>query len=253
MARTDPFAASAADTNGKGEARTHALVDDHGFRFPREAMVTRQLRGRNIRDERVLRAMLALPRHRFVPPELARVAYDDTALPIGCDQTISQPYMVALMLEALELRGHERVLEVGTGSGYQAALLGLLAREVYSVEVIAELASQARNVLSELGCTNVKVVLGNGSIGLPQAGPFDAIVVAAGAPEVPAALTAQLRDGGTLVIPVGGHGYQELVRVRKRGGTSTREVLTTCAFVPLVGEQGWSAATRANRSGQHAE
>lgn len=217
----------------------YALSDDRRFRFQRESMVTRQLRGRGIRDERVLRAMLALPRHRFVPPEMAHLAYEDNALPIGSGQTISQPYMVALMLEALELKGHERVLDVGTGSGYQAALLGLLAREVYSVEIVPALASSARTALESQGVTNVKVALGNGSIGLPQAGPFDAIIVAAGAPEVPNALTAQLAEGGTLVLPVGGRSYQELVRVRKRKGTTTRESITSCAFVPLVGEQGW--------------
>jgi len=216
-----------------------ALGDDYKLRFQRETMVTRQLRGRGIRDERVLRAMLALPRHRFVPPDMAHLAYDDSPLPIGSGQTISQPYMVALMLEALELKGHERVLDVGTGSGYQAALLGLLAREVYSVEIVAELAAQARSVLAELQFTNVKVLLANGSIGLPQAGPFDAVVVAAGAPEVPPALMAQLEEGGRLVIPVGGDSYQELLRVRKRWGATTREVLTGCTFVPLVGEQGW--------------
>lgn len=223
---------------------TPVLVDDRKFRFLRESMVTHQLRGRGIRDERVLRAMLALPRHRFVPPDLARAAYDDNALPIGWGQTISEPYMVAFMLESLGLEGHERVLDVGTGSGYQAALLGLLAREVYSVEVVPELASGARNVLAELGVANVKVALGNGSIGLPQAGPFDAIVVAAGAPEVPAALTAQLNDSGTLVIPVGGRFYQKLVRVRRRGDTTTREGLAGCAFAPLLEEQGWAAPGR---------
>ena len=226
-------------TTEKDGTFLYALSDDRRFRFQRELMVTRQLRGRGISDERVLRAMLALPRHRFVPPDLAHLAYEDNALPIGSGQTISQPYMVALMLEALELNGHERVLDVGTGSGYQAALLALLAREVYSVEIVPALASWARSALEVQGITNVKVALGNGSIGLPQAGPFDAIVVAAGAPEVPAALTAQLAEGGTLVIPVGGHAYQELVRVRKSHDTTTREGITTCSFVPLVGEQGW--------------
>lgn len=235
---------SNAGANGSDATWTNPLADDHRFRFEREFMVARQLRGRDIRDERVLQAMLAVPRHLFVPPELAQSAYDDSALPIGYDQTISQPYMVAFMLEALGLEGRERVLEVGSGSGYQAALLGLLAREVYSVEIVPELASRAHDLVSELGFTNVKVALANGSIGLPQAGPFDAIVVAAGAPEIPAALTAQLKDGGTLVIPVGGHTYQDLVRVRKHGSTTTREVLTTCAFVPLVGARGWSERPR---------
>lgn len=242
---TDRGTSSWVSRTDESEAR--AFGDDRSFRFQREAMVTRQLRGRGIQDERVLHAMLTLPRHLFVPPEMAHVAYEDSPLPIGSGQTISQPYMVALMLETLELKGPERVLDVGTGSGYQAALLGLLAREVYSVEIVAELASQARNVLAALELTNVKVMLGNGSIGLPQAGPFDAIVVAAGAPEVPSALTAQLSEGGTLVVPVGDHSYQELVRVRKRQGKTTRETLTGCAFVPLVGEQGWSHPRNATR------
>lgn len=243
---TDRIMLSREHASRNERAWPPTIADDGRFRFQREAMVMRQLRGRSICDERVLQAMLALPRHHFVPPELAQLAYDDCALPIGWDQTISQPYMVAFMLEALGLEGHERVLEVGTGSGYQAALLGLLAREVYSVEIVADLASRARSALVELGFANVKVALANGSIGLPHAGPFDAIVVAAGAPEIPAALTAQLKDGGTLVIPVGGHAYQELVRVRKRRGVTTREVLTTCTFVPLVGEQGWSEPPNRN-------
>src|SRR5690606_37559620 len=180
-----------------------------------------------------------LPRHLFVPEERMEEAYHDSALPIGFGQTISQPYMVALMLEALGLGGQERVLDVGTGSGYQAALLGLLAREVYSVEIVPELAARARNTIESLGFEHVTVVLGNGSIGLPQAAPFDAIVVAAGAPEVPPSLLDQLADGGRLVIPTGRLGVQDLLRVTKQAGTTHTEPITPCAFVPLLGDEGW--------------
>lgn len=210
------------------------------LRLRREDMVTEQLVARGIRDARVLSAMRAIPRHQFVCGGQLDQAYDDCPLPIGHGQTISQPYMVALMLAALELRGHERVLDVGTGSGYQAAVLGWLSREVYSVEIIPELAALARSTVDGLGIANVRVVMGDGSIGLSQAGPFDAIVVAAGAPEVPALLLEQLADGGTLVMPVGGYSQQELVRVRKQHGAITRESITPCIFVPLVGEQGWA-------------
>ena len=212
-------------------------VDDFGQR--RVAMVAEQLRARGIRDERVLGAMLAVPRQCFVPAQQSARAYDDRALPIGFGQTISQPYMVAIMLAALVLQGRERVLDVGTGSGYQAALLGRLTQLVYSVEIVPELAAHARNALEALHFDNVKVVMGNGTLGLPQAGPFDAIVVAAGAPDVPSQLTSQLAEGGTLVIPVGGYTHQELVRVRNERGVFTREPLTPCTFVPLVGEQAW--------------
>jgi len=214
------------------------------LRLRREAMVTEQLVARGIRDARVLGAMRAIPRHQFVCGGQLDVAYEDCPLPIGYGQTISQPYMVALMLEALELRGHERVLDVGTGSGYQAAVLGWLARKVYSVEIIPELAALAHSTLAGLGIDNVRVVMGNGSIGLPKAAPFDAIVVAAGAPEVPPLLIHQLAEGGTLVIPVGGHSQQELVRVRKQHGAITREAITPCTFVPLVGEKGWATEQR---------
>jgi protein-L-isoaspartate(D-aspartate) O-methyltransferase len=216
-------------------------LDNTGFRDEREAMVTRQLRDRGIGDERVLAAMLKLPRHLFVPDEQQEQAYRDCALPIGFGQTISQPYMVAIMLESMKLTGQERVLDVGTGSGYQAALLGLLAREVYSVEIIPELTSRARATIQRLGLDNVTVVQGNGSIGLQEAAPFDAIVVAAGAPDVPRALTSQLAEGGTLLIPVGGDSWQELLRIRKRDGRLIREEVTACAFVPLVGEEGWGS------------
>jgi protein-L-isoaspartate(D-aspartate) O-methyltransferase len=210
-------------------------------RSRRETMVLHQLTARNVRDSRVLAAMSTLPRHLFVPSKQALWAYDDRALPIGFGQTISQPYIVALMLEMLVLNGTERVLHVGTGSGYQAALLAMLAREVYSVEIVPALTSRARNTIEQLGFKNVKVVQGNGSIGLPAAAPFDAIVVAAGAPEVPASLLSQLTDEGTLVIPVGGRADQQLLRTRKHAGKISIEEIAPCVFVPLVGEQGWQS------------
>lgn len=205
----------------------------------RLAMVERQLKARGVSDPRVLGAMQTLPRHLFVPPEARDRAYDDTALPIGWSQTISQPYIVALMLEALRLRGLERVLDIGTGSGYQAALLGMLAHRVHSVEIVPELAAHARGVIQELGFDNVEVSLGDGSIGLASEAPFDAIVVAAGAPEVPDELVEQLSPAGTLVIPVGGLSGQELRRLRRVDGSVSEETLTPCIFVPLVGERAW--------------
>lgn len=205
----------------------------------RETMVLHQLTARNVRDSRVLAAMSTLPRHLFVPSNQASWAYDDRALPIGFGQTISQPYVVALMLQLLELKGTERVLDVGTGSGYQAALLAMLAREVYSVEIVPALTSRARNTIEHLGFKNVKVVQGNGSIGLPAAAPFDAIVVAAGAPEVPTRLLSQLTEEGTLVIPVGDRSRQKLLRTRKYAGRTSVDEIAPCVFVPLMGAQGW--------------
>jgi len=214
-------------------------VRDDTLAFLREQMVERQLRASGIRDERVLRAMAEVPRHVFVPDSLAHVAYDDRALPIGHGQTISQPLIVAMMLEALELKGDERVLDVGTGSGYQAALLDRLAWQVYSIEIIPELVHSARAALALVGATNVKVIVSDGSVGFPRAAPYQGIVVAAAAPEVPEPLLEQLDEGGRLVIPVGPLRGQSLIRVRKSGKTSRRETLTLCSFVPLVGERGW--------------
>ncbi|MGD0840952.1 MAG: protein-L-isoaspartate(D-aspartate) O-methyltransferase [Candidatus Acidiferrales bacterium] len=211
----------------------------------RRGMVSRQLRGRQIRSERVLEAMLRVPRHEFVGEEFRARAYDDAPLPIGEGQTISQPYMVASMTEALELAGTERVLEVGTGSGYQAAVLALLAREVYSIESRTGLALEARERLARLGgYENVHVHAGDGTLGLPELAPFDAILVAAGAPEIPAPLVAQLAEGGRIVVPVGGWEEQQLVRGRKVEGKLQAEALYFCRFVPLVGRHGWAAEPR---------
>jgi protein-L-isoaspartate(D-aspartate) O-methyltransferase len=203
-------------------------------------MVERQLLGRDIRDERVLAAMRTVPRERFVPPELRARAFDDAALPIGAGQTISQPYMVARICEALALQGHERVLDVGTGSGYQAAVLAELADEVHTIERVPELAEQARADLEEAGYGRVRVHVGDGTLGLPEHAPYAAIAVAAAAPRVPEPLYEQLEPRGRVVIPVGRRGGQELQLVVRspEGPAIVRSV--PCRFVPLVGEEGFS-------------
>lgn len=215
-------------------------MDEQVFALARQRMVEEQLRQRDITDRRVLEAMAAVPRHEFVPADLHHLAYADGPLPIGYHQTISQPYIVALMLQLASLRGGETVLEVGTGSGYQAALLARLAGKVYTVECIPELAMGARQVLERLGISNVEVVEGDGSRGLQEHAPYQAIVVAAAAPRVPQALKDQLADGGRLVIPVGGRDGQVLERWRRRGDDFARERITPVAFVPLVGDGGWA-------------
>ena len=204
-------------------------------------MVETQLRARDITDERVLAAMERVPRELFVPSELQARAYDDAALPIGGGQTISQPYMVAIICEALALRGRERVLDVGTGSGYQAAVLAELAAEVFSIERIPELAERARENLLAAGYERVRVHVGDGTRGLPEAAPFDAIAVAAAAPEVPPSLYDQLVSRGRMVLPVGRRRSQELELVIRspEGPAVVRSV--PCRFVPLVGEEGFEA------------
>jgi protein-L-isoaspartate(D-aspartate) O-methyltransferase len=203
-------------------------------------MVERQLLGRDIRDERVLTAMRAVPRERFVPPDLRSRAYDDAALPIGAGQTISQPYMVARICEALALQGAERVLDVGTGSGYQAAVLAELADEVHTIERVPELAEQARVNLAQSGYDRVRVHVGDGTLGLPAHAPYGAIAVAAAAPRVPEPLYEQLVPRGRVVIPVGRRGGQELQLVVRspEGPAIVRSV--PCRFVPLVGEEGFA-------------
>jgi protein-L-isoaspartate(D-aspartate) O-methyltransferase len=204
-------------------------------------MVESQLRRRDIVDDRVLAAMERVPRERFVPPDLRSRAYDDAALPIGGGQTISQPYMVAAICAALALQGHESVLDVGTGSGYQAAVLAELAADVDTIERIPELADQARRNLDSAGYRNVRVHVGDGSRGLPQRAPFDAIAVAAAAPEIPPSLYEQLVPRGRMVLPVGRRRSQDLELVIRspEGPAVVRSV--PCRFVPLVGEEGFHA------------
>lgn len=211
------------------------------FAALREFMVVEQLEARGIRDAAVLAAMGEVPREVFVPPDLADLAYDDGPLPIDEGQTISQPYMVAFMTEALELAREDKVLEIGTGSGYAAAVLSRIVSKVHTVERFGSLAQVARQRLKSLGYGNVEVIVGDGSVGLPQHAPFDAIVVTAGAPGVPKPLMEQLAIGGRLVIPVGDIPYfQVLVRVRRLGEDDYRhESLMGCQFVPLIGEAGW--------------
>jgi len=202
-------------------------------------MVEEQLRRRGIVDERVLAAMARIPRELFVPEPVRDRAYDDAALPIGGDQTISQPYMVARICEALAVRPGDRVLDVGTGSGYQAAVLAQLGQEVHTIERLIVLAERARGALEQAGCTNVRVYVGDGSLGLPAHAPFGAIAVAAAAPEVPASLYAQLEPAGRLVVPVGGRGGQELrLVVRSPEGPAMLRSIP-CRFVPLVGAEGF--------------
>lgn len=207
----------------------------------KELMIREHLMGRGIRDARVLAAMREVPRESFLPDEMHAFAYDDSPLPIAAGQTISQPYIVAYMIEALELEGNERVLEIGTGSGYAAAVLSRCAAQVNTVERIAVLAQSARSRLEELGYRNVTVHLGDGTLGWQEQAPYQGIVVTAGAPEVPKALLEQLAPGGRLVIPVGATQHlQSLVRVRRVGeGEYRHEDLGPVRFVPLIGEQGW--------------
>jgi protein-L-isoaspartate(D-aspartate) O-methyltransferase len=201
----------------------------------REAMVAGQIEKRGVRDERTLAALRKVPRHLFVPPALAAEAYADHPLPIGHDQTISQPYIVAFMTEALGLRGGETVLEVGTGSGYQAAVLAEIAARVYTVEIVAPLAEAAGERLKRLGYRNVEVRAGDGYLGWPEKAPFDAIMVTAAAPRVPEPLKQQLKDGGRLVIPVGDE-YQELLVVTRKGSAYAEDRVLPVRFVPMTGK-----------------
>lgn len=210
------------------------------YELSRKAMVDLQCRARGVREERVLAALLKVPRHEFVQGALKERAYDDYPLPVGEGQTISQPYMVALMTECLRLSGEERVLEIGTGSGYQAAVLAELALEVYTIERFEDLAQRARLVLEELGYQNVQAVVGDGSEGYPDAAPYDRIIVTAAAPDITRPWLDQLKDGGRLVVPLGDRWSQNLTIVTKRGDKTSQETICGCVFVPLVGKHGWS-------------
>jgi protein-L-isoaspartate(D-aspartate) O-methyltransferase len=205
----------------------------------REELVAKQLAARGIRNPKVLEAFTRVPRHRFVDEALQSRAYGDHALPIGGGQTISQPYMVALMTEALSLSGGEKILEVGTGSGYQTAILAEFTPRLFSIERDPEISRTAAGRLAGLGYTNVILKTGDGTLGWPEHAPFDRILVTAGAPAVPASLLEQLGDPGRLVLPVGDRDLQTLEVVDKVGGKTTRHQLVECAFVPLLGQEGW--------------
>ncbi len=211
------------------------------YKQARIRMVEQQMRARGIRDERVLQVMLSVPRQLFIAPDLRHAAYSDAPLPLSHQQTISQPYIVALMTELLELKGDECVLEVGAGSGYQAAVLAHIARKVYTLERIHDLAVEARQALSQLALDNVEVLEVDGTLGLPEHAPYDAIIVTAAAPRVPEPLKEQLRDGGRLVLPVGGRMGQMLERWRRKGDDFDCERVAPVAFVPLVGDHGWES------------
>jgi protein-L-isoaspartate(D-aspartate) O-methyltransferase len=218
---------------------TAKTLTEEGYTELRDAMVETQIRKRGIADERVLRAMRSVPRHEFVESHWKNVAYTDEPLPIGGGQTISQPYIVAVMCAAVHLESMEKVLEIGTGCGYQAAVLSCLAREVHTVEYREELASGARERLQRLGYGNIHVYCGDGSLGLAAFAPYDGIVVAAAAPHVPEPLAQQLTEGGRMIVPVGGEEHQVLLLLTKHGGKFSSERKEPCRFVPLLGRHGW--------------
>jgi len=216
------------------------MIDIREWKLERERMVKEQIITRGVKDKRVIDAMTKVPRHMFVEKTYYHQAYNDYPLPIGHSQTISQPYMVASMTEMLELKGDEKVLEIGTGSGYQTAILALLCSKVYSIERVSELSHEARSRLKDLNFQNTNLMVGDGSIGWSDYAPYDGIIVTAGAPEIPNALIEQLAENGRLVIPVGDEFSQILNLVRKHKGRIYRKEFFGCAFVPLVGKGGWS-------------
>ena len=223
-------------------ATVNGMRKEPDYTAARLAMIRVQLQRRGITDTRVLQAMREVPRHAFVPVEWQPEAYSDRPLPIGDDQTISQPYMVAMMTQSLALQGHESVLEVGTGSGYQAAVLSRLVAHVYTIEYLPTLAESARAILQRLGYTNVQVITGDGSLGLPAHAPYQGILVAAAAPHVPQPVLAQLAEGGRLVIPVGSITNQDLLIVTRHQDDYTQVRSVPCRFVPLLGQEGWADA-----------
>jgi protein-L-isoaspartate(D-aspartate) O-methyltransferase len=212
------------------------------FEFDRRQMVEMQLRRRGVRDDRVLNAMLQVPRHEFVPAQFMELAYHDRPLPIGAMETISQPYIVAAMTAAAAVEPGHKVLEIGTGSGYQAAILAYLGARVYSIERNAGLAGRARATLARLGYSGVEVICGDGTEGHAAAAPYQSTLVTAGSPQIPSALIDQLADGGRLVIPVGTREMQNLELIQKTGGATSTKMLDACQFVPLTGKHGWPEA-----------
>ena len=210
------------------------------YELSRKQMVERQIVAQGVKDARLIAAMKKVPRHLFVPEALQYQAYEDHPLPIGDGQTISQPYMVALMTEALELKGGERVLEIGTGSGYQAAILAELCGKVFTVERIDKIARRARQTLDDLKYHNIAVRIGDGTLGWAEYAPYDRIIVTAGAPELPKAYWEQLAEGGRIAIPVGDREEQSLIIIDKENGKEVRRDFGGCVFVPLLGKNGWN-------------
>jgi protein-L-isoaspartate(D-aspartate) O-methyltransferase len=209
------------------------------FKELKDFMVKTQLIPRGIKDERVLNAMKKVPRHLFIDESIQYMAYDDMALSIGEGQTISQPYMVAVMTELLELKGNEKVLEIGTGSGYQTAILVELAKDVYTVERVALLANRTEERFHSLGYNNIHIKVGDGTLGWSEEAPFNRIIVTAGTPRIPNPLIEQLSEGGIIIAPVGDRFSQQLLKVRKSKGKLLEDYHTPCVFVPLIGEHGW--------------
>lgn len=220
-------------------APTRPTTDPAPFEAERREMIEAQLRRRGIRDERVLEAMALVPRHEFVPPAFVKAAYEDRPLPIGESETISQPYIVAVMTQAAQVQPGDKALEVGTGSAYQAAILACLGATVYSLERNPKLAQAARDRLARLGFAGIEVITGDGSGGYPEAAPYQVILVTAAAPKAPSALVAQLAEGGRMVIPVGNLFHQDLHLILKQGGETIVHLLDACQFVPLIGKCGW--------------
>lgn len=217
------------------------MSQEKEYTLAREQMVNDQIVPRRIRDDRVLSAMRTVPRHRFVPSDLRHLAYADAPLPIGHRQTISQPYIVALMTDLLELKETDKVLEIGTGSGYQAAILAQIANQVFTIERIGELAANTRQLFRELEIDNIHVIEGDGTLGFKEEAPFDAIIVTAAAPKVPKPLKEQLSEEGRMVLPVGGRSGQILELWRRVGGKFNKDRVAPVAFVPLVGDHGWES------------
>jgi len=215
------------------------MIEVKEWQAERERMVKEQIIGRGIKDNKVLEAMKRVPRHLFIDKIYQHQAYNDYPLPVAYGQTISQPYMVAVMTELLELKANEKVLEIGTGSGYQTAILALLCSKVYTIERIGSFTQRARNILEDLGFRNISFMVGDGSIGWAEFAPYDGIMVTAGAPEIPNSLIEQLAENGRLVIPVGTEYWQILNLVKKHKGRIYRKELFECTFVPLLGKQGW--------------
>lgn len=215
--------------------------EQNGYYVARKRMITEQMTTRGVKDPRVIAVMSRIPRHLFIPEALASQAYSDYPVNIGEGQTISQPFMVAVMTEALQLKGDEKILEIGTGSGYQSAVLAELCRHLYTIERFKNLANQARKILYDIGITNFSMRIGDGTLGWPEEAPFDGILVTAGGPVIPDVYSEQLKEGGRIVIPVGDEESQQLIVAVKTGNNLQQEVISGCRFVKLIGRHGFEA------------